>query len=80
MASPAQLHTIPIVERPPKTWFQLIHGIICLTVYLTGCVMVNATQLVFVLPLLLIPGKRARALHEEGVRYTKGAFGKLISA
>ncbi|KAL5536028.1 hypothetical protein ACEPAF_4122 [Sanghuangporus sanghuang] len=75
--SSAPLHMLPIASRPQKTWSQFVHAIISGLVFFVGCVMIHATQLVFVIPLYFIPSTRARKLHDEGVRYTKGAFGKL---
>lgn len=71
---------IEITKRPPKTWAQIVHGALFLVVFLSGCALVNATQLIFVVPLTLLPFPWAKEAHERGVRYTKGAFGVLISA
>ncbi|KAI5116740.1 hypothetical protein M0805_000434 [Coniferiporia weirii] len=79
MEASSNSYALPIAARPPKTWFQLVHGVLALTVFLFGCVMVNATQLIFVLPLRLVPNQRVRELYEKGVRYTKGAFGMLTT-
>ncbi|KAL5494708.1 hypothetical protein ACEPAI_169 [Sanghuangporus weigelae] len=75
--SPAPLYMLPIASRPQKTWSQVVHAIIAGLVFFVGCVMIHATQLVFVIPLYFIPSTRARKLHEQGVKYSKGAFGKL---
>lgn len=42
--------------------------------------MVHGFQLLFVLPLKLVPGPNSRKLYDEGIRYTKGAFAVLLSA
>lgn len=42
--------------------------------------MVHGFQLLFVLPLKLVPGPNSRKLYDEGIRYTKGAFAALLSA
>lgn len=42
--------------------------------------MVHGFQLLFVLPLKLVPGPRSGKLYDEGIRYTKGAFATLLSA
>lgn len=78
-ASQAALCGIEISKRPPKTFTQKVLGIISLVVFLFGCISVNATQLLFVVPLALLPFPWAKEAHESGVRYTKGAFGILIS-
>ena len=49
-----------------------------LIVFLFGCLMINGSQFVILLPLKLLPFRRARKLYYEGVRYTKGAFGALL--
>lgn len=83
------VYDVEIPNRPPKTWPQLLHGVLFLLVFNLGCVMVNAFQLVFMLPLkvlaMAIPrgllGWRAcvEGIYEDGIRYTKGSFGALIS-
>lgn len=42
--------------------------------------MVHGFQLMFVLPLKLVPGPSSSMLYDEGIRYTKGAFAVLMSA
>ena len=74
------LHTLEINERPPKTWAQVLHGIVFLVVFLSGCITIHATQIFFLLPLKLVPGEWAKQAYETGIRETKGAFGKLIGA
>ena len=44
-----------------------------------GCLTVHGFQVVFLLPLLLLPFGWSRYLYEEGVRYTKGGFTTLMS-
>ena len=39
--------------------------------------MINAFHFIFLLPLLAFPSARAKLLFDEGIRYTKGSFGKL---
>jgi 1-acyl-sn-glycerol-3-phosphate acyltransferase len=41
--------------------------------------MVHGFQLLFVLPLKLVPGPNSRKLYDEGIRYTKGAFAVLLN-
>jgi len=40
--------------------------------------MINGFQVVFLVPLLLLPFTWSRDLYEEGVRYTKGSFATLL--
>lgn len=80
MTAMPELHTIPISSRPRRTWAQTAHGILFVVVFLFACLMINASQLVVILPLRLFPFRRARKLYYEGVRYTKGAFGALLGA
>lgn len=40
--------------------------------------MTHAFQIVFLLPLLLLPFACSRGLYEKGVRYTKGCFVSLL--
>jgi hypothetical protein len=75
---PLEPHTIPIPSRPPKTWAQFINAISFLIVFDFGSLMINSSQFVFLAPLLLLPFPWARELYEEGIRYTKGAFGSLL--
>jgi hypothetical protein len=41
--------------------------------------MINISQFIFLLPLLCIPFQSAKSLYAEGIRYTKGSFGNLLS-
>ena len=56
------------------------YRILFVVLFLFACLMINASQLVVILPLRLFPFRRARKLYYEGVRYTKGAFGALLGA
>lgn len=69
------VYNVEISNRPPKTWFQTLHGVLFLIVFLSGCVMINAFQFLFLLPLAIMPS--TRSLYSEGIRYSKGSFGKL---
>ena len=75
---PAAAYAVPIAARPRRTWAQAAHGLLFLAVFLFGCAMVNGAQFAVLLPLKLVPSRRARKLYYEGVRYTKGAFGALL--
>ena len=77
--SRAALCGVEISKRPPKSWAQLAHGVVFLFVFFFACCMIQFTQNIFVVPLGLLPFKWAKEAHEAGVRYTKGAFGVLIS-
>ena len=74
------LHTIQVPHRPRKTVLQFLHGVAFLTVFNLCCILINAFQIMFMLPLkafrYLDVAERA---YDEGIRYTKGAFGVLIS-
>ena len=41
--------------------------------------MLNITQIVLLMPLLVLPFGCTRHLYGEGVRYTKGSFATLLS-
>lgn len=78
-AKPTQdLHTVQVSERPPKLWTQTLNALVYIVVFNLGCLMVNATQFIFLLPLRLLPFAQARAAYDEGIRYTKGCFGTLL--
>ena len=74
------LHGIQIASRPRRTWRQTLHGLLFLLVFTLACLMINGSQFVVILPLRLLPFRRARKLYYEGIRYTKGAFGALLGA
>lgn len=73
-------HPLPIYLRPARTWAQTLNGVFFLLLFVPGCFMVHGFQLLFVLPLKLVPGPRSRRLYDEGIRYSKGAFAALLSA
>ena len=75
-----QLHALPTASRPRRTWAQTANAILFLAVFTFACLMINGSQLVLLLPLKLLPFRRARKLYYEGIRYTKGAFGALLGA
>ena len=79
MAAGPALHTLPISGRPPNSWPQTAHGILFAVLFDFGLIMVNCFQVVFLLPLLLLPFNWSRDLYEEGVRYTKGSIATLLS-
>lgn len=79
MAASAGLHAAEIRSRPPRTWWQTLHGVAFLLVFLFGCVMINGSQIVFLAPLKLLPFAWAGKVYYEGIRYSKAAFGTLLS-
>jgi hypothetical protein len=73
------LHTLPITERPSTTWLQTVHGILFAVLFDLGVLLICSFQVLFLLPLLLLPSSWSRYLYEEGVRYTKGCTATLLS-
>ncbi|KAH0838470.1 acyltransferase-domain-containing protein [Lanmaoa asiatica] len=61
------------------TWAQTLNGLLFLSLFIPGCFMVHGFQLLFVLPLKLVPGPISGKLYDEGIRYTKGAFAALMN-
>ena len=79
-ANDAPLCSVEIPKRPQKTWWQVVHGALFLIIFIPACVNIVAFQVMFMLPLKFVPLPFAKEAYEEGIRYTKGAFGSLISA
>jgi hypothetical protein len=73
------IHTTQIQDRPPRTWRQTAHAILYFFVFNLGCVVVNVSQFVFLLPLRFLPFPPAKSLYDAGIRFSKGAFGTLLS-
>ncbi|KAJ7130090.1 acyltransferase-domain-containing protein [Mycena crocata] len=74
-----ELYTLPISARTQKLgWRQKLLAIASGIVFAVACLMINATQIVFLLPLCLLPFKWSRNLYADGIRYTKKAFGCLL--
>ena len=71
-------YTLPIPERPSRTWAQSLNAILFFLVFNFACLMINGTQLAFLAPLRVLPFAWSRKLYEEGIRYTKGSFGCLL--
>jgi len=67
------MNSIPISNRPPIPWSRYIHASLFFIVFISGCITVNLSQFLFLLPLKFTP------LYNNGIRYTKGAFGRLQS-
>ncbi|KAK2461763.1 hypothetical protein APHAL10511_006226 [Amanita phalloides] len=73
-----QPHSLPIVARPPQSWTRFFKASLFFLLFNSGCLMIHAFQLLFLLPLRIIPFSFARHLYDEGIHYTKGAFGCLL--
>ncbi|KIK71227.1 hypothetical protein GYMLUDRAFT_33364 [Collybiopsis luxurians FD-317 M1] len=76
--APTSLHSLPISERPSTSFTQKLRALAFVLVFDVGCLMINASQFIFLLPLRLLPFKWSRALYEEGIRHTKGSFACLL--
>ncbi|KAF8912857.1 hypothetical protein CPB84DRAFT_472397 [Gymnopilus junonius] len=72
------LYAIPIDKRPPKSWSRTIDAFLFFVLFNAGCILINASQFVFLLPLRILPFRWSRKLYYAGIRYTKGAFGCLM--
>ncbi|KAI0094604.1 acyltransferase-domain-containing protein [Irpex rosettiformis] len=71
-------HALQISKRARNSWAQNLRAIAFTIVFNIGCIMVNGFQFTILLPLGLLPFPATRKLYEEGIRYSKGAFGTLI--
>ncbi|EMD41741.1 hypothetical protein CERSUDRAFT_110317 [Gelatoporia subvermispora B] len=78
MGANTALHAIPIASRPRRTWRQVLNALSFLLVFLSGCLMINGSQFVVLLPLKLLPFDWARRAYYAGIRYSEGAFGTLM--
>jgi len=78
-SSLANLHRLPISGRPRRTWAQFLNAVAFGVVFNLGCVLINVSQFLFLLPLRalhLFPF--GRRLYDGGIRGSKGAFGMLL--
>lgn len=73
------IHATEIRDRPPRSWRQIAYGILFFFVFNLGCLAINASQFLFILPLRLIPLVSAKSLYDAGIRFSEGAFGSLLS-
>jgi hypothetical protein len=75
------IHAIEIPNRPPRSCAQIFRAILFILVFDLGCLMINASQFLILLPLRLLPleFEWANSLHDAGIRLSKGAFGTLLS-
>ncbi|KAF9535828.1 acyltransferase-domain-containing protein [Crepidotus variabilis] len=76
-SSNLKLCSTPIHKRPSISGERKIYAILFAIVFNLGCLLINGSQFVFLLPLRLLPLPWARDLYYAGIRYTKGAFGCL---
>lgn len=75
----ANLHRLPISERPRRNWAQFLNAVAFGVVFNLGCVLVNVSQFVFLLPLRVLHlFPFGRRLYDGGIRRSKGAFGMLL--
>ena len=74
-----RLCDLPISQRPPTPWHRIPLAILFGILFNLGCLMINGTQVLFLLPLRILPFKWTRSLYNDGIRYTKAAFGCLLS-
>ncbi|KAI6045007.1 acyltransferase-domain-containing protein [Pisolithus marmoratus] len=79
MTTPRSLYQLPIHARPRRSCVQWLTALVFLTSFLSGCLIIHAFQLLFLLPLKLVPTPWSRKLYDEGIRYTKGCFALLIN-
>ncbi|KAJ6574835.1 acyltransferase-domain-containing protein [Mycena capillaripes] len=73
-----ELYTLPISARPGISWRRRLPATASAIVFAVACLMINTTQIVFLLPLLLLPFRWSRTLYADGIRYTKRSFGTLL--
>jgi hypothetical protein len=72
------IHATEVQDRPPRTWRQIAHAILYFFVFNLGNFTIVASQIVFLLPLRLLPFVPAKSLYDAGIRFSKGAFGTLL--
>ena len=73
------IYATEIPNRPPRTWAQTTHAILYFLVFNLGCLIINASQFVFLLPLRFLPLASTKSLYHAGIRLSEGAFGTLLS-
>ncbi|KAG9222993.1 hypothetical protein CCMSSC00406_0000318 [Pleurotus cornucopiae] len=72
-----QLHEVPVADRPPTPWLRRLKAIQFILIFDLGCLLNNACHFML-LPIRILPFRCTRGLYDEGIRYTKGAFGCLL--
>ena len=75
----SNIYATEIRDRPPRTWQQIGYAILYFFVFNLGCLAVNGSQFLFLLPLRFIPFVPAKSLYDAGIRFSEGAFGTLLS-
>ncbi|PPQ72722.1 hypothetical protein CVT26_003017 [Gymnopilus dilepis] len=78
MSTNTPVYAIPISQRPRKPWSRTFKAFLFFVLFNAGCLMINGSQFVFLLPLRILPFRWSRRLYYAGIRYTKGAFGCLM--
>lgn len=78
-ASTPELYSLPISQRPPSSWRRTFKAAVFFILFNLGCLMVHATQMIILLPIRVLPFKWSKDIYNDGICYTKGAFGCLLS-
>lgn len=78
MSSDLRLYERPISRRPASTWGRMPVALLFCILFNIACLMIHGFQLGFLLPLRLLPFNASKNLYNEGIRYTKAAFGCLL--
>jgi hypothetical protein len=68
----------PVKLRAPLTTVQKINTFNFFFIFNLGILIINITQFLL-LPFAFIPSPFASAAYQDGIRYTKGALGNLLS-
>ncbi|KAI6031913.1 hypothetical protein BKA83DRAFT_4207224 [Pisolithus microcarpus] len=79
MTTPRSPYQLPIHARPRRSCSQWLNALVFLPAFLFGCLIIHSFQLLFLLPLKIVPMRWSSKLYDEGIRYTKGCFALLIS-
>lgn len=79
MSTNSELYKLPISARPPASWRQIFKSLAFMVLLLAASIMLNGLQFAFLLPIRLLPFRSARSFYYEGIRWTKGCFGCLLS-
>ncbi len=72
------IYSTEIRNRPPRTWRQIGHAMAYLFISNLGCIVYNALQFIFLLPLCFIPLASARSLYHAGIRLSEGTLATLL--
>ncbi|KAI0036670.1 acyltransferase-domain-containing protein [Vararia minispora EC-137] len=71
-------HTVPIQQRPSISWTRSVSAFAFLAAWTIGCLMINGSQFLFLLPLYFLPFDFTRRWYQAGIRVSKGGFGTLL--